>query len=440
MIKSSTIINFQSHVKSYLEFHPNVNVIFGLSDSGKSAWVRAFDSIFNRSPFYIRKKQEEGKIEFELDDCKISRTFSISKLRKCPACSEKLKGMVCICKCGEILEPNVKEDIYLFDGTEYKKFGVKIPDFILKKTKIFPIDFVDFQENLQLSYQHGDMFFISPSYSGNKRNKIISSLIPDSEKVDFVIKQLNSEIPKETTELEFHIEKKKIQEEKLDKIKEEFELTSKLNEEFDRIKIENEKQKSDLLIIKDIFCKLNELNKVLRVKEPLRKTDYHFKVLNDLFSNQIILKKENEQLNYFFKLKSEINKVLRIKDQIKKNDSDFKNIPVTVLTLSNDKVALSRLKDLYKQLKQTSRFVGVKFETLDNINIIFENINNLTKEYTELTTKALYIKKNKLEIISLQEEIRVVAMEIKTEIKNNPICNITGKEYCQECKKELGIN
>ena len=71
MIKSSTIINFQSHAKSYLEFHSNVNVIFGLSDSGKSAWVRAFDSIFNRSPFYIRKKQEEGKIEFELDDCKI---------------------------------------------------------------------------------------------------------------------------------------------------------------------------------------------------------------------------------------------------------------------------------------------------------------------------------------------------------------------------------
>ena len=185
---------------------------------------------------------------------------------------------------------------------------------------------------------------------------------------------------------------------------------------------------------------MNELNKVLKVKEPLRKTDFHFKVLNDLFSNQIILKKENEQLNYFFKLKSEINKVLRIKDQIKKNDSDFKSILAIVPTLSNDKVVLSRLKDLYKQLKQTSRFVGVKFETLDNINIIFENINNLTKEHTELTTKALHIRKNKLEIISLQEEIRVVAMEIKTEIKNNPICNITGKEYCQECKKELGIN
>jgi len=41
MIKSLAIHNFQSHEKSYLKFHPGVNVIVGSSDSGKTAIIRA---------------------------------------------------------------------------------------------------------------------------------------------------------------------------------------------------------------------------------------------------------------------------------------------------------------------------------------------------------------------------------------------------------------
>lgn len=49
MIQSIEIQNFQSHKNSLLEFHPGVNVIIGLSDSGKSAIIRAMKwLIWNR--------------------------------------------------------------------------------------------------------------------------------------------------------------------------------------------------------------------------------------------------------------------------------------------------------------------------------------------------------------------------------------------------------
>lgn len=41
MIEQLIIMNFQSHLKSYFEFHKGVNVVVGPSDSGKSAVIRA---------------------------------------------------------------------------------------------------------------------------------------------------------------------------------------------------------------------------------------------------------------------------------------------------------------------------------------------------------------------------------------------------------------
>lgn len=50
MIKSLSLENFQSHVYSALFFHKGVNVITGVSDSGKSAIIKAFNWIINNRP------------------------------------------------------------------------------------------------------------------------------------------------------------------------------------------------------------------------------------------------------------------------------------------------------------------------------------------------------------------------------------------------------
>ena len=50
MIKSTTLENFQSHTLSELKFHEGVNVITGVSDSGKSSIIRAWYWLINNRP------------------------------------------------------------------------------------------------------------------------------------------------------------------------------------------------------------------------------------------------------------------------------------------------------------------------------------------------------------------------------------------------------
>jgi hypothetical protein len=50
MINKLELINFQSHNKSSLEFHPGINAITGSSDSGKSAVLRSLYWIVNNRP------------------------------------------------------------------------------------------------------------------------------------------------------------------------------------------------------------------------------------------------------------------------------------------------------------------------------------------------------------------------------------------------------
>lgn len=50
MIKSIRLFNFQSHKSTELNFHKNVNVIVGNSNSGKSAIIRAISMVINNRP------------------------------------------------------------------------------------------------------------------------------------------------------------------------------------------------------------------------------------------------------------------------------------------------------------------------------------------------------------------------------------------------------
>lgn len=50
MINSITLKNFQSHKDTHVEFHSGVNAIVGLSDSGKTAILRALNWVVNNKP------------------------------------------------------------------------------------------------------------------------------------------------------------------------------------------------------------------------------------------------------------------------------------------------------------------------------------------------------------------------------------------------------
>lgn len=199
MIKTINVKNFQSHANTEIELDPMVNTIIGLSDSGKSGLIRAIKANLQRAPFYLKIGEMSGEVGIGFSDYSICRKMDASKVRKCPSCkADVTEDCAYLCKCGQYIEPSTKSDFYIGEKNElYEKFGINLPDYILDKTKIRPISFVDFEEDLNISNQHDDMFFVGKSYSGLRRNKILSSLIPDSEKIDILIKTMNSELSKD---------------------------------------------------------------------------------------------------------------------------------------------------------------------------------------------------------------------------------------------------
>ena len=74
MIEKITIKNFQSHKSSVLDLSPNVNVIIGSSDSGKSSIARAIGwALFNRPlgfsfKSHFSKKDEPVEVEIKFND------------------------------------------------------------------------------------------------------------------------------------------------------------------------------------------------------------------------------------------------------------------------------------------------------------------------------------------------------------------------------------
>jgi len=85
MLKTATLQNIQNHKKTIIDFHPNVNIICGESNQGKSAIFRGFDIVFNNNPNrYERykpwdgKKNIKSKINLKFDDGEVSRVRSNS--------------------------------------------------------------------------------------------------------------------------------------------------------------------------------------------------------------------------------------------------------------------------------------------------------------------------------------------------------------------------
>ncbi len=75
--------NFQSHIYSEIEFGPELNVIVGPSDSGKSAIIRALKWVMYNEPsgdFFIREGEKECRVTVELSDgTKLQRYRTKSK-------------------------------------------------------------------------------------------------------------------------------------------------------------------------------------------------------------------------------------------------------------------------------------------------------------------------------------------------------------------------
>src|SRR5574343_361585 len=204
MIKKITLINFQSHTETHIVLNDNMTVIVGASDSGKSAIRRAVQAIARKSPFYLRYGTDEGRVTIEFDDCIVSRVYKRVKTTKCPACKESLGDNKRVCgECGTLIPDKPAADYYMVDDQKFDKFGMQLPPMIAEKIRICDVMFGDLAVNINIQTQFEDMFFIGNTFNGGNRNKLISGLVPDSEKVDVAIKEMSSEKNERRSEIKY---------------------------------------------------------------------------------------------------------------------------------------------------------------------------------------------------------------------------------------------
>lgn len=119
MLKNLTIQNFQSHRETKLDFVDGINVIYGLSQSGKSAILRALNwVVFNRpSGFkfhsHFATPEEPTQVSVLLDDKEII----------------SIKGF--------------KDTVYKINGENFRSFGTSLPIPVVKAFDLSQINFAN---------------------------------------------------------------------------------------------------------------------------------------------------------------------------------------------------------------------------------------------------------------------------------------------------------
>ena len=394
MIKRIKLHNFQSHKDSELILSENISSIVGLSDSGKSSFLRGLKSVLYRDSFYIRAFETEGYVEVEFDNGTVRREVSYTYPKKCPGCKEKV-DLVQKCQCGTAIEPSLVYDRYVVNGEVKEKFGVKLPDFIKQVLKFEETNFVDFEVTLNFFSQHEDMFFIGKSYAGGARNKIMSCLIPDSDKIDILLKKAMSDyqetkILSENLVLDNIVLDNKIKDGKNDA------------EEIERLTLLVEEKQDELIKLQYKIDILRDYSK------KIFKFDQIAKHLKNIQTIGVNLKKISEYVEV--KLKPLLEKINRLKEMSNIPKGYDQKIPDLILT-SPPFVEYEKVLFQISKLEAAKKFSMMNSEHIVNLledkRIIDEKLNRKKQEYNKCLGSAL--------------------------------CPVINDKFCDDCVKKLEI-
>jgi len=169
MIKRVKVKNIQSHKESEIAFHPNVNLLTGRSNSGKTALIRALLMLLTNRPLGDRWKSwwanEKDSMQVE---CEVpGKTITLA---------------------------HGKKRSYKMDGEEYSGIRGDIPDTIRKVLNIGDL-------NIQRQFDQPFLIASAPGEVARTINRIIQL-----EKVEEWIRSLTSRINKSNQESKIHKE------------------------------------------------------------------------------------------------------------------------------------------------------------------------------------------------------------------------------------------
>lgn len=430
MIKKVKLINFQSNKNTTLEFSPRVNVIHGNSDGGKSSFIRGICSNIYRDPFFISHFETEGSSLVEFDDYTIERKCRFAEIKKCPSCGEKINGEQ-RCKCGEILSGKSSSDKYIVGENEYDKFGKTLPDFIKEKIRMFPVRFVDVEDNIQFFSQHDDMFFVGATYSGGKRNKIISSLFPDSDRVDFLIKKFNSDASVRKQKIDIYDQELAELKKRISDGKDAYDMVKILIEELKELNEDLNEIKEDTARLTIIQSKIKESDKVIIHESKINKIELVLVKIKEKFSETIKIRELHSKL-------SEISSKVRLDYKFDVKEFEINEVETLASTMA-DMRKLSILKgNLARRYEhglqnfdEINKFIDERFAAKRSIQKLQKLKSLISTKDSEIDEHQEKYGESMADILRKKDEFKKFMADSKT------ICPITNQEFCDKCKDVL---
>lgn len=460
-IQKVTLINFQSHKYTEIEFDQYLNVIVGPSDHGKTAIIRGLKwALFNEpaGDFFIKKGETECSVTVLFSDgTKVKRYRSKNK-----------------------------NAYYLYDNkgekTIFEGFGTTVPEEIIDKTSMRKVILDSSQSNIiNIADQLEGPFLLSEKNStrANSIGRLVGVHIVDDALKDTLKDVRNLNIEKKNLENNLEqFEKDIIQYDYIDGLTERIKqveiikneifkkqfILNKLNIAFVDMKSLNKK-------MEEITAYLNKLNNFYYVVEiekelSLKVNDYNFINTQNVKLNKINKQiKQDEILINCFK---EINEVEIITVNIKKLSEkvfklnkiniDYKNVKNNILNNKNivfklknidniknklilieDKnlrlIELIKLKNKLNNVNK-SLFIGTAYtekllnlDLISNIYVLLEKNNILLKRLVSCTERYDIIQVKKYH---MEENLKNVDINISNQLKQYKLI-LTNIEICPLC-------
>lgn len=368
-IKKVILENFQSHKYTVVELGPELNVIVGPSDTGKSAIIRGIKWALYNEPsgdYFIREGERDCSVTIEFSD-----NLKIKRYRS------KSKNMY-------ILYDKEGEEIR-FEG-----FGTVVPEEIIEQVGIKKI-YLDSDEttSVNLGEQLEGAFLLS------EKTGVRASAIGRLVGVNIIDDALRETL-KDTRNLS---NSKKNLEETINNLENELkeydyieELVNKINK-IDEIKngiLDRSKRKEKLVSI---------LNEVTSLKSELKTLKYQLVILEKVDKLEIITKTISEEFSKYRYLNNQKSSLDRITNGIKEDLNTLEELremnPVVNI--------FNMLPDLINKTKHLEELL-TKTSVLKRENKRVENICNSLSEIDNVENNTISIV-NKYSILSKLESI-----------------------------------
>lgn len=426
-LKKVILKNFQSHKDSSIEFDQGLNIIVGPSDSGKSAVIRGIKWALYNDPagdYFIREGEKEASVTLEF-----SNNIKIKRLR-----SKSKNSYIIINNDGEEI---------IFEG-----FGNKVPQEIIDLIGIEKVPLDTNESNaINLGEQLEGAFLLSEK--GSTRASAIGRLV-GVNLIDDALKDTLKDVRNISIEKKSLTESIKSTEEELitfnylDNLKENILKMEDIRDNIRKKTI----MKDKLIIALDLYKKiysdkkhinniidnlgnpdllekyiyiLESKNKDLNLYKKLNnginrnkhELVYNKAIINKLISNKTIeksakiieeviiklkiLEKNNTKIKYY---KKEIRETAIEIQGLKHIDLIKDKVNITQLKiekLGKLNIINSNIKSIYKSINIGEQYLE-KLHNLDQIDLLFNAITNLTNRLDQVILSSKNLKRVKLEI------------------------------------------